>query len=181
MAVTLKHSSGSDRSVQLKYEDQEGRIDAERGLGVAFGALGGSMFLGYSQNALGRDGKTVRHADVYDAMYEREVLGDLNLQFRLLYCDYLEDGMVDQHYDVKLDGGSEERGGKVALSFASGELVPKLNKGVLLPRSVLNLSYTRKWGDQGRLSLSLQRATSADESPDQEDDVRGNLTYTMDF
>ncbi len=181
IAVTLKHSSGSDRSVQLKYEDQEGRIDAERGLGVAFGALGGSMFLGYSQNALGRDGKTVRHADVYDAMYEREVLGDLNLQFRLLYCDYLEDGMVDQHYDVKLDGGSEERGGKVALSFASGELVPKLNKGVLLPRSVLNLSYTRKWGDQGRLSLSLQRATSANESPDQEDDVRGNLTYTMDF
>ena len=181
VGVTLKHSSGSDRSIQFKYQDQEGRIDAERGIGVAFGALGGSMLMGYSQNALGADGKTIRRADVYDGMYEREVFGDLNLQLRLLYCDYIEDGTVDQHYDIKLDGGSEERGGKVAVSFASGELVKKPSGATLLPRSVLDLSYTRKWGDRGRVSLSLRRETSPDDGSEQEGDVRGNLTYTMDF
>jgi len=179
--LTLKHSPRNDKSVQLRYQDQEGRVDAERGIGVVFGALGGSLQLGYSQNALGPDGKKIRRADVYDAALARELFGALNVKLGIRYCDYIDPQIVDQHYDLRLDGGKEDDWGKLAVSYASGDFAPNPRKTSVPPTSVLNLTYSRTWGDLGRLSLSVSRETAPDGTLTDDGRVNGQLRYDMDF
>ncbi len=180
--VILRHSLDKDRSVQFRYQDQQGRVDPDRSLHVAFAALGGNMQLGYGQNSLGPDGKTIQRADVYDAILDRTIFGgDVNLKLGVRYCDYIEEELVDQHYDIRLTGGSEDRGGKVALSYISGEFVPNPKRSKTLPRSLLKLTYSRKWGDLGRLSLTLDRETAPDGMPTEDGTITGQLRYHMDF
>jgi len=178
----LRHSSDKDRSVQFRYQDQQGRADAERAIRLAFGALGGNMQLGYGQNSLGPDGKNVRRADVYDAVLDREILGgDVNLKLGVRYCDYIEEELVEHHYDMRLSGGREDRGGKVALSYLSGEFVSGPKGSDSLPRSVFKLSYSRQWGVRGRLSLTVDRETAPHGMPTEEGNVTGQLRYQMGF
>ncbi len=180
--VILRHSSDQNRSVQLRYQDQQGRDDPERGIRFAFGALGGNMQLGYGQNALGPDGKNIRRADVYDAVLDRKIFGgDVNFKLGVRYCDYIEEELIEQHYDIRVDGGDEDGGGKVSLSYFSGEFVPNPKRSEILPRSVFKLGYSRTWGDLGRLSLTLNRETAPDDMPAEEGNIAGQLRFQMDF
>ncbi len=182
VALTLKHSPSKDKTIQLRFADQPGRPEPERGINVGMDALGGQMTLGYSQNALGLD-KKVRIADVYDASLKRKVFGDLDLSLGLRLCDYDDAALAsDQHYDLGLSGGRENRGGKVTFSYRSGELLwPDEKKARTMPASVMNLSFARSWGEQGRLSLTLSRHAAPNSRPHEDGTLTGVLRYNMAF
>ena len=107
--------------------------------------------------------------------------GDVNLKLGVRYCDYIEEELVEHHYDMRLSGGREDRGGKVALSYLSGEFVSGPKGSDSLPRSVFKLSYSRQWGVRGRLSLTVDRETAPHGMPTEEGNVTGQLRYQMGF
>ena len=89
--------------------------------------------------------------------------------------------LVEQHYDIRLSGGQEDRGGNLMLSYISGELVPNPQSRAMLPGSMLSLTYSRLFGDQGRLKLTLNRETAPDGRPGDEGSITGQLRYDMGF
>lgn len=182
--LVLSHSPSEGKKVRLKYHDQKGRVDPERGVDFSFDALGSTWRLGLIRNPILSGEKHVTEADVYDATISRSIFGSLNLEASLLYYNYSEglyDENVDQHYRFTLDGGEVDRGGNLALSFASGELIrnPK-KRTVRSPLSVLDFQYSRRWGDNGELRLVLTRETS-DEGDLEDGHVSGRLEYGVSF
>jgi hypothetical protein len=179
--LRLRRAIDKGRMIELRYQDHEGRVGAERGVRIGMAALGGTMQLAYSQNALGLDNKTIRQADVYDAVLDRRLFGDLDLKVGFRYCDYAVSDLVEQHYDIRLSGGKEDRSGNLMLSYISGELVPNPQSRAMLPGSMLSLTYSRLFGDQGRLKLTLNRETAPDGRPGDEGSITGQLRYDMGF
>ena len=182
VSLTLKHSPAADKSIQLTFADQPGRSEPERGINVGFGALGGTLTLGYSQNGLGLD-KKVRLADVYNAELKSKVFGGLDLDLGLRLCDFDEvDADSEQHYRLGLSGGDENRGGKLTFAYKSGEwLWPDEKKAQTMPASVLDLSYSRSWQGRGRLSLTLSRQAAPESRPYEDGSLSGILRYNMEF
>jgi|LSQX01.2.fsa_nt_gb hypothetical protein len=179
--VKLRRAIDKDRVIELRYQDHEGRVGAERGVRVGMGAFGGNLQLSYAQNALGLDNKTIREADVYDAVLDRRLFGELDLKVGFRYCDYSISDLVEQHYDIRLSGGREDKSGNLMLSYITGELVPNPQRSAMLPSSVLSLSYSRLFGDQGRLRLTVNRETAPDGRPGDEGSITGQLRYDLGF
>lgn len=179
--LRLRRVLDEKRIVELRYQDHEGRVAAERGIRLGMDALGGNLQLAYAQNTVGLDKKTIREADVYDAVLDRRLFGDLDLKLGFRYCDYAHTGLVEQHYDIRLSGGREEKSGNLMLSYISGELVPNPQRRSALPASILSLSYSRAFGEQGRLRLIVNREASPDGRPSDEGSLTGQLRYDMGF
>lgn len=158
VALSVQHGDPNDLAVRWRYEDQPTRIEPLQAVDLAMGALGGTLQVGYQNNPLGPDGKTVRQAAQYEASLGRKV-GEINLQLGYRYLDYDETDTIDQNFRLQMDGGDEAKNGKLALAYQTGDFcVPVPNEA--LPGSRLDLSYSRVWGDEGRLTLTLQRKTA---------------------
>lgn len=159
ISVAVQHGSADDLLLRYRYEDQPTRVGPARGLDVALPLLGGKLQLSYLENPLNPLDSKVRMADQYDASLGRKVFGDVNLELGYRYLDYEADEIsVDQFVRLKLDGGKENRGGKLALSYVTGDFcrVPSRQP---VPESMLDLTYSRVWNAYGRLSLRLEHRT----------------------
>ncbi|MFO7947023.1 MAG: hypothetical protein R6V19_09420 [Armatimonadota bacterium] len=183
VGVILQHRPSKNKLLRFKYADEKGRVDPERGLDLSFEALGSNWRLGFLKNPILSGEKKVTQADRYDATVGRPVFGSLKLEMGMLYYDYATDDyeeFVDQHYMFELCGGQVERGGELALSFRSGELIIDGKKRNPVPRSVFDLSYSRRWGSDGRLKLVVSREAAPNDSIE-EDEVSGRLEYDVSF
>ncbi|MFO7947508.1 MAG: hypothetical protein R6V19_11925 [Armatimonadota bacterium] len=182
--LVLGHRPSKSTEVRLKYQDQKGRVAPERGVDFSFEALGGTWRLGVITNPIRSGEKHVTEADVYDVTMKRTVFNSLNLEASVLYYDYAEgayDENVRQHYRFTLDGGDVDRGGNLAFSYASDELIRDPEKCTISsPLSILDLRYHRRWGDNGELGLVVTRETSG--AGELEDGyVSGRLEYSVSF
>jgi hypothetical protein len=159
VALSVQHGDPKDFAVRWRYEDQPTRVAPLQAVDVAMPALGGSLQMSYQSNPMAPDGKTVRQACQYDATLGRKVCRDVNLQVGYRYLDYNEQDLVDRNIRIQLDGGKETGIGKLALAYYTGDFcVPKPNE--LTPGSTLDLSYARAWGDNSKLTLTVQRKTA---------------------
>ena len=161
VALSVQHGDPNDLALRWRYEDQPTRVEPLQAVDLAMEALGGTLQLSYQNNPAAPDGKTVRQAEQYDASLGRKLFGDVNLQLGFRYLDYSTIDLIDQHYRIQMDGGNEARGGKIALSYFTGDFCPKSTTSDPTPGSKLDLTYSRLWGDDGKLKLSLQRQTAA--------------------
>ncbi len=182
--LALEHGAPQGLNMKLEYADQPGRPARERGLHFALPALGGTMQLGYVEHPLDRHGKNVLPATWYDFGLSRQVFGDITLDVGYRYCDFsqpVSPEQVTQFLKLKIVGGQETKGGKVDISYLSGDFVPQPNPKKPVPASVLDLKYTREWGDRGRLILTLQRRIPPANAHDLERSCEGRLEYSMAF
>jgi len=161
VAVSLQHGSTDTFSVRCRYEDQPTRIEPLRAVELSMKALGGSVQLSYAANPLDPAGKVVRQASQYEAAVGRKIMGDVNLELGYRYLAYDDDGAADQNIRIKLDGGKEDAGGKLALAFFTGDFTRASGATATTIGSLLDLSYSHKWGTNGRISLSVKRQTAA--------------------
>lgn len=182
--VSLSHQPASGMSLRLAYEDQEGRLAPEQAVAMEVPALGGSLRLAYAQNPLDRQGKSVLLADRYDAVLERQVMGSIDLKLEYRLYDY-EQAILPEtavnYWRVQLAGGTETKGGKITLGYTEGDFVPQPDPKKSPPGSVLDLSFSRRWADNGRIILTLQRNTPPEDREDLEESVEGRLEYTTVF
>lgn len=178
VALSLQHGSADRMALRWRYEDQPTRVQPAHGVDVALPALGGTLQLSYFNNPLAPDGRTVRVADQYEAALARKLFGGLSLQVGYRYLDYNEVANVDQNLKFQLDGGSEGGGGKLALSYLSGDYCPA--NPSLPTGSVFDVSYARTWGDNGRLSMTVQHRTPP-ANVLRDDTVEGRLEYKYSF
>ncbi len=181
--VTLSHGAASGMSVRMDYGDQEGRPAPERNYQVGMQALGGNVQLGFAQNPLDRTGKVVLPGDRYDAALQRRVgTVDVKLGYRVYnFREPVNAETTVDYYSIQLAGGAEERGGKLALGYAMGDFVPKPDPNTAVAGSVLDLSYSRRWADNGRLIVSLQRTTPPENGTTPAGSTQGRLEYSTVF
>jgi hypothetical protein len=180
LALSVQHGTPDTFSVRWRYEDQPSRVEPLQALELAMKALGGSLQLSYASNPLGPDGRLVRQADQYEATLGRKIMGDINLELGYRYLTYDQDGGTDQNIRLKLDGGKVDGAGKLALAFFTGDFAPASTAGTPTPGSLLDISYTRKWGDNGRVSLSLKHQTAATPTLG-DDNTEGRLEFNAQF
>lgn len=161
VALSVQHGDPNDLALRWRYEDQPTRIEPLQAVDLAMEALGGTLQVSYQSNPTTPDGKAVRQAEQYDAALGRKLFGDVNLQLGFRYLDYSTTDLIDQHYRIQMDGGNEARGGKIAVAYFTGDFCPKSTTSDPTPGSKLDLTYSRLWGDEGKLKLTLQRQTAA--------------------
>jgi len=160
VALAIEHGTPEKLAVRWRYEDQPGRIAPAKAFDFAMPALGGTFQLTYAANQLAADGKTIRQASQIDASLAREIGDSLKLQLGYRYLDSRAPDLVDQFVRIQLDGGTEEGSGKIALAYLTGEFCVPDPGQQIPPGSALDLSYTRSWGENGRMALSLTRRTA---------------------
>jgi hypothetical protein len=160
VSVAVQHGSADSFLVRYRYEDQPTRPGPARGVEMALPLLGGKLQLSYLENPVNPlVANQVRLADQYDATLGRKISGDLNLELGYRYLDYdSSDVSVDQFVHLKLDGGRENRGGKLALSYTTGDFC-RVPANHPVPESMFDLTYSRIWNANGRLSLRLEHRT----------------------
>jgi len=181
VALSVQHGTPDSFSVRWRYEDQPSRAEPLQAVELAMKALGGSLQLSYASNPLGPDGRLVRQADQYEATLGRKIMGDINLQLGYRYLTYDQDGDTDQNIRIKLDGGKEDGLGKIAVAFFTGDFAPaSTTAGVLTPGSLLDITYTRKWGANGRVSLAVKHQTAATPTLG-DDNTEGRLEFNAQF
>ncbi len=182
--AAIQHGESDRLNIKFEYGDQPGRPARKRGIHLSLPALGGAMKLGYVNNPLGRHGKSVLPATRYDLGFSRQIFGGVNLDVGYRYCDFREQVLpeqVVQYLKLQLVGGAEDAGGKIDLSYQSGDFVPQPNPKKVVPAALLDLSYTKNWGDQGSLVLSLHRVTPPANSQDIKKSCEGRLEYSAAF
>lgn len=158
VAIAVEHGTPERFLVRWRYEDAVGRVAPYRVIDLAMPVLGGSLALGFSDNPVGPD-NVIRQAEQYDATLRRTIFSDVNMEVGYRYLDYDSDE-VDKFMRIKLDGGQERRGGKIALVYHTGDFSYDPKKKQLSPESTLDLSYSRVWGPDTRINLTLSRQTS---------------------
>ncbi|MHB8996290.1 MAG: hypothetical protein ACYC63_13680 [Armatimonadota bacterium] len=179
VALSVQHGDPKEFSLRWRYEDQPTRVAPLKAVDMQMPALGGNLQMSYYANPLAPDGKTVRQAEQYEAALGRKLFGDVTLQLGYRYLDYTETDLVDQNIRIQLDGGKEDGVGKMAISFLTGDFcTPRPNE--VTPGSSLNVSYSRAWGDNSKLILTLQRRTPP-VGIDAEDNTEGRLELSMGF
>jgi len=148
-------------SVKLEYEDHPARLAPMRGIKFAFPALGGDMKLAAVSNPVGRDGKTVQSADLFEVSLKRPLFSSLNLDVGYRYWDYCRPDSAEagrQYMHFKLEGGQESDWGKLAVGLRSGDFVPDpSDKKKPRAEKITELKYTKSLGDVGQLHLAMYR------------------------
>ncbi|MCD6359701.1 MAG: hypothetical protein J7M38_02480, partial [Armatimonadetes bacterium] len=179
-AVEIRAGDPSHLAVRAGFTEQASRVEPERSLGVAAGVMGGSLRLTYINNPLDPTNKVVMVSDLYELGFQRTVFGSVGLDLGLKY--WIPDGEEGARtfYRLQLDGGSEEAGGKIALSYLSGHFVPYPTSGQP-PASLLDLSYYKRWGDAGRLVITVSREEPPVMSVGLDDNIEAELKYQMRF
>lgn len=181
--VSLSHGSSRGMSVRLDFNDQEGRVAPERNYGLGLKALGGDLQVGFVQNPMDRTGKVVLLADRYDAALQRRIgTVDLKVDYRLYsFREPVGTESAVDYYRVQLAGGQEDRGGKLALGYTMGDFVPQPDPKTAVPATVLDLSYARRWADNGRFIVSVQRSTAPENNTSIQESMQGRLEYSTVF
>ena len=182
--LAIQHGEPDRFNIKFEYGDQPDRPARSRGIHLALPALGGAMKLGYVDNPLDRHGKNVLAATRYDLGFSRKIFGSVDLDVGYRYCDFREPVLpeqVVQYLKLQLVGGEEDRGGKINLSYQSGDFVPQPNPKKAVPAALLDLRYTKHWGDQGSLVVSLHRVTPPANSQDIKESCEGRLEYSTVF
>ncbi len=181
LRMTVQSGHPSRLSIKLEYEDDPKRFAPMRGIKLAFPALGGDLQVGAVQAPMGEDGKTIQLAHLYEASLKRKVLSDVDLDVGYHYWSYekpQENGATIQYLRFQLGGGQEDRGGKVAVGFRTGDFVPApSNKKKARPAALVDLSYARAFGDLARISLALHRPQFAQPGQKPEESIEGQLEY----
>ncbi|HEY3397905.1 MAG TPA: hypothetical protein VGM19_09645 [Armatimonadota bacterium] len=181
--ISVSHGQPSGLNVKVAYGDQAGQIAPQRSCALGMPALGGSVQLAYAQNPMDRFNKTILLADRYDASLQRSVAGlDLKLDYRVY--DFREATAVNsgqQFYRLQLAGGAENQGGKLALGYSMGDFVPQPDPNTAVSSTVLDLSYSRRWADNGRFIVTLQRNTPPTSSTQLQESMTGRLEYSAVF
>ncbi len=179
LQMTVQSGDPGKLSVKLEYEDASKRLAPMRGIKLAFPALGGDLQVGAVQCPMGEDGKTIQLAHLYEASLKRKVLTDVNLDVGYRYWNYekpQEDGATIQYLHLQLEGGQEDRGGKVAVGFRTGDFVAApSDKKKPRPEALVDLSYVRRFGDLGRIRLALHRPQFARPGQKLEESIEGQL------
>ncbi len=181
--ISVSHGQPAGLSVRLDYNDQQGRPAAERSYAVGVPALGGTLQVGYVQNPLNRFGNAALLGDRYDAALQSRIgTVDVKFNYRYYYFDQplFSDSAVG-YYHLQLAGGQEDRGGKLALGYSMGDFVPQPNPNTPVPSSILDLSYSKRWTDNGRFVISLQSNTPPANSPTLQRSIQGRLEYSTSF
>lgn len=160
IALAVEHGTPDKMAMRWRYEDQPGRIAPAKAFDFAMPALGGTFQLTYAANQMAADGKTIRQASQIDASLARQIGDSLQLQLGYRYLDSQAPDLVDQFVRVQLDGGSEEGSGKIALAYFTGEFCQPDPSTKVAPGSALDLSFTKSWGGNGQMALSLTRRTA---------------------
>lgn len=184
VAVSLQHGDADGFSVRWRYEDKPARVEPLQAVELAMKALGGSLQLSYAANPVAPDGSTVRQADQYEATLGRKILGGVTMEVAYRYLAYDEEGDNDQSVRIKLDGGQEDKSGKLAVAFYTGDYAPTAKSTVTASTipltSLLSISYSHKWGAAGRISLTVKQQMAA--SATLEDDAtEGRLELQTSF
>jgi len=166
-------------SVKLEYEDHPARLAPMQGIKFAFPALGGDMKLGAVANPVGRDGKTVQSADLFEVSLNRPLFSGINIDVGYRYWDYGSspsgEAVID-YVRCKLEGGEEDDLGKLAVGFRSGDFVPDpSDKKKALPKSILEVDYAKSIGSAGRIVVQAYRAKFADPNHGAEGGLEGQL------
>lgn len=184
VALSVQHGDPKELSIRYRYEDQPSRVAPVKGVDLACPALGGTLQLGFAANPLAPDGVTVRRADQYDASLARKLFGDVSVQLAYRYLDYDTDGNVDQHVRIQMDGGTEQNWGKLAVAYTTGDFCKSTSvttaSSAVVPGSSLDVSYSRLWGDNGKLSMTLARRTPQ-LSATWAETVEGRMEYRVYF
>ncbi len=179
--VEMRAGDPSRLGLRAGFSDQAGRPEPERTLGLATSAFGGSLKLDYLRNALDPRGDQVMISDVYELGYRRTILGDVGLDLGYRYFVPREESALDpdHYFKLRLDGGRVRNGGKIALSYLSGHFVPYPRRGDP-PASLLDLTYERRWRDDGRVFVTLSREEPPIGSSDDEN-YEAQIKYEMRF
>lgn len=179
-AVELRVGQPERLALRAAFTEQPSRVQPERTVGIATSLLGGSLHLSYVDNPLDPTGRSVMVSDLYELGFRRTVFGSVGLDLGYRYW-LPEDGEgPESYYKLQLDGGSEDGGGKIALSFRSGHFVPYPTTGAP-PASLLDLSYTKRWDDRGRLVITVSRQEPPVASVGLDDNLEAQLKYQMRF
>ncbi|MEA3403901.1 MAG: hypothetical protein U9R79_21915 [Armatimonadota bacterium] len=177
-SVELRAGDPAQVGLRAGFVEQASRPQPERSMGMAMGALGGSLVLDYIRNPLDPRGKQTMLSDVYELGYRRKIFGSVSMDLGYRY--FLPHGVdteTENFWQLKLDGGQEERGGQIALWYRSGHFVPYPKRGEP-PASLLDLTYKRRWpGDEGRLILTVSREEPPEMSVGLDDNVEAEVKY----
>ena len=181
--LELRAGDPADIGFRAGYTSQAGRIEPERSLGVAMDAFGGALKLDYIRNPLDPRGKVVMLSDVYELGFKRHVMGSVSLDLGYRYFMPRADQVLDNDhfFKLRLDGGSPEGGGQIALSYLSGHFVPYPKRGNP-SASLLDLSYEKRWPeDAGRLTVSLEHEQAPTLSVGVDDSLEAEVKYETVF
>ncbi len=181
--IELRAGDPADLGFRAGYTSQAGRVEPERSLGLAMDAFGGALKLDYIRNPLDPRGKIVMLSDVYELGFKRQVMGSVSLDFGYRYFIPRADEALDtdHFYKIRLDGGSAEGGGLIALSYLSGHFVPYPKKNNPAA-SLLDLTYEKRWADDaGRLTVSLEREQAPMFSVGIDDSFEAEVKYETVF
>ncbi len=181
LQMALQGGDPSKFSVKLEYEDAAQRLAPMRGVKLAFPALGGNLQIGAADCPVGRDGKTVQPASRYEASLKRSIFGSLNLAIGYRYWAYDEPWQNEttrQYLHFQLEGGREDRTGKLTVGFRSGDFVPDpQDKKKARPESLVDVNYACAFGDAGRITLGLHRPEFTSPGQKPEEFLEGQLEY----
>lgn len=179
--VEVRAGDPARMGMRAAYRDQAGRPEPERTIGVALGALGGSLRIDFINNPLDPRGKQVMLSDVYELGFRRTVFGGVNMDFGYRYFLPQDEDDTEHFFKLQLDGGDVARGGRIALSYLSGHFVPYPRRGQP-PASLLDLTYEKRWpGDEGRLLLTLSRREAPVMSVGIDDNIEAEVRYQTQF
>ncbi len=181
--ISLSHGVVGGMNVKMDYGDQEGRLAPERNYALGMQALGGDLQIGFAQNPLDRTGKSVLLANRYDAALQRTIgTIDVKLDYRLYnFRQPMGTESAVDYYRVQLAGGEEAKGGKLALGYTMGDFVPQPDPKTAVPATVLDLSYTRRWEDNGHFIVTVQRTTAPENNTSIQESTQGRLEYSTVF
>lgn len=181
--VEVRAGDPSRLGLRAAYQDQAGRPEAERSIGLAMNTFGGALKLDYLRNTLDPRGENVMLSDVYELGFKRPIFGgdvamDLGYRYFVPRGDDALD--ADHFFKLRLDGGRADRGGKIALSYLSGHFVPHPRRGDP-PASLLDLTYEKRWRDDGRLQVSLSHEEPPMSSSSEDDNFEAQIRYETRF
>ena len=178
--VQVRAGNPERLEIRAGFTEQAGRVEPERVMGLAMRAFGGALRLDYTANPLDPRGRTVMVSDLYELAFQRTIFGGVGLDMGFKY--WIPDGDLDieRYYKLQLDGGNEEGGGKITLSYLSGHFVPYPQQGDP-PASLLDLTYDKRWPGSGRIHVSVSRDEPPAMSVGIEDNLEAELQYQMTF
>lgn len=181
-SVEVRAGDPARLGLRAGYSDQAGRPEPERTVGLAMNTLGGALKLDYLRNTLDPRGENVLLSDVYELGFRRSVFGGVAMDLGYRYFVPREDSEfdTDHFFKLRLDGGQASGGGKIALSYLSGHFVPYPRRGAP-PASLLDLTYEKRWSDEGRLSVSLTREEPPVLSTSEEESFEAQVKYETRF
>ena len=180
--VEVRAGDPSRIGLRAGYSDQAGRPEPERTIGVAMNTLGGALKLDYLRNTLDPRGENVMLSDVYELGFRRSVFGGIAMDLGYRYFIPRDDSPYDSDhfFKLRLDGGNARDGGKIALSYLSGHFVPHPRRGAP-PASLLDLTYEKRWSDDGRIIVSLTREEPPVLSTSEEENFEAQVKYETRF